>query len=138
MEAQHLIRCNKCDWHGNESDLLRCDDASDGERADACPTCRTDHYLMDLADSDPADEKPFTIPEISIGMDESEYIKAVDLIGTAATLAGDGECGELGRNAEYERGMAELIARFMNWSGDRVPEVIAAIHGTAKDANRAR
>lgn len=88
-------------------------------------------------DFDPG-ETPFTIPEISIGMDESEYIKASDLIGTAAALAGDGEGGELGRNAEYERGMAELIARFMNWSADRVPEVIDAIHGTARDStNRA-
>lgn len=116
----------------NRVDMMNCaaghHDFSDD--SDECHVCGYEE-----AD---ADEKPFTIPEIGIGMDDSEYIKAVDLIGTAATLAGDGEGGELGRNAEYERGMAELIARFMNWSGDRVPEVIAAIHGTAKDANRAR
>lgn len=78
-------------------------------------------------------EKQFSITEISLWMDEAEYIKANDLISTASTLAGDGLGGELGDNSEYERGMAELIIRTMDWPADIVPEVIAAIHGYARD-----
>lgn len=115
----------------NRVDMLNCA-AGHHDFSDDASECHVCGY--EEVDADPADERPFTIPEISVGMDESEYIKAVDLIGTAATLAGDGTGGDLGRNAEYERGMAELIARFMNWSADRVPEVLDAIHGTAKDA----
>lgn len=66
-------------------------------------------------------------------MDESEYIKASDLISTAATLAGDGAGGELGDNAEYERGMAELIMRLMGWDSDLLDGIVSAIHGYAKD-----
>lgn len=79
------------------------------------------------------DTKQFRIPEIDAWLDEREYIMAIDLIGTAASLAGDGNGDELGQNAEYERGMAELITRHMNWSVDFVPQVIAAIHATARD-----
>ncbi len=82
--------------------------------------------------------KPFSVPEIGVWMDESEYLRAVDLIDTAASLAGDGAGGELGLNPEYERGMAELIMRFMCWPCETVPEIIRAIHGTARDNARKR
>lgn len=77
--------------------------------------------------------KEFHIPEISLWLDEHDYIRAADLIGTAASLAGDGNGRELGQNAEYERGMAELITRYMNWPAEFTGQVIDAIHGTAKD-----
>lgn len=83
-----------------------------------------------------SDEKPFSFPEISIWMDEREYLLASDLIGEAAGLAGDGAGGDLGENAEYERGMAELIMRFMGWPCDHVGEIIACIHATAQDNAR--
>lgn len=43
-----VIRCNRCLWHGDEDSLIRCEDASGDGTADACPNCRTDHFLMDL------------------------------------------------------------------------------------------
>ncbi|AWY09441.1 hypothetical protein vB_RpoS-V16_05 [Ruegeria phage vB_RpoS-V16] len=82
-------------------------------------------------------DKPFSIPEISVWMDESEYIRAADLIGTAADLFGDGGGGDLGLNPEYERGQAELICYFLGWPSDHVPEIVAAIYATARD-NAAR
>lgn len=80
-----------------------------------------------------SDTRPFSIPEVSIWMDEREYILASDLVGTAASLAGDGQGGDLGLNPEYERGMAELIVRTMGWPAGTTPEVIRAIHATARD-----
>lgn len=79
------------------------------------------------------DHDVFSIPEITRWLDESQYIRAMDLIGEAASLAGDGQGGELGLNPEYERGMAELIVRYMNWDSFNIPEVIEAIHNTARD-----
>lgn len=81
--------------------------------------------------------KVFSIPEIGVWMDEREYIIASDLIGEAAGLAGDGAGGELGLNSEYERGMAELILRFMGWPVEEIGGVISAIHKTAiENSNR--
>lgn len=78
----------------------------------------------------------FSIPEIPLWLDEIAYIKASDLISEAGSLAGDGVGGDLGINAEYERGMAELILRYMGWSGDLTQNVISAIHGYARDNSR--
>lgn len=75
----------------------------------------------------------FTIPEIPVLLNEHEYIKANDLLATAGSLAGDGQGNELGQNAEYERGMGEMVVRYMGWPADFLPHVIAAIHGYAKD-----
>lgn len=75
----------------------------------------------------------FSFPEISVYLDESQYMRASDLIETAATLFGDGAGGELGENPEYERGIAEIIMRYMGWPSETVPEIIEAIHGTARD-----
>lgn len=43
------IRCNKCWWHGSEDDLVATIDAIDKEPSRACPTCKTDNYLMDIS-----------------------------------------------------------------------------------------
>lgn len=48
--------------------------------------------------------------EVFIGkFDEAQYEEAHRLISIAAGLFGDGQGRELGDNAEYERGMCELI-----------------------------
>ena len=83
-----------------------------------------------------SNEASFSIPEIPLWLDESAYIKARDLISEAGSLAGDGAGGDLGINAEYERGMAELILRCMGWSGDLTQNVISAIHGYAREVSR--
>jgi hypothetical protein len=54
------------------------------------------------------------------------------LIRIAATLAGDGQGSELGDNPEYERGMAELIARATGQPAENVPLVLSTIHGEAR------
>ena len=42
------VRCNKCGWTGTDGDLQFVErDAVDKEPSDACPTCLTDHHLMD-------------------------------------------------------------------------------------------
>lgn len=45
------VRCNECDWEGEEADLITANDANDGELCKTCPECETDAGLMDL---DPA------------------------------------------------------------------------------------
>lgn len=45
------VRCNECDWEGEEADLITANDANDGELCKTCPECKTDAGLMDL---DPA------------------------------------------------------------------------------------
>lgn len=47
-QVDFLIRCNKCDCVWIEDDLVAASDAEDGELSRPCPTCGTDHYLMDL------------------------------------------------------------------------------------------
>ena len=42
------VRCNWCEWCGVEEDLLVCIDKEDGDTCKGCPTCHTDHYLMDM------------------------------------------------------------------------------------------
>ncbi|WNL50821.1 hypothetical protein RPALISO_234 [Ruegeria phage RpAliso] len=81
----------------------------------------------------PEGDTPFSFPEIGLWLNERDYMRASDLITEAARLAGDGAAGDLGRNPEYERGMAELIMRAMGWPCDHVGEIIACIHATAKD-----
>jgi hypothetical protein len=73
-------------------------------------------------------DKPFSVPEISIWMDESQYIKAIDLLGDASILTGGPES-----NPEYDRGMAELIMLHMGWSGEHIEEIVTAIHNMANE-----
>ncbi len=49
VDLEESVRCNKCGWTGAEYDLVRANDSEDGEiTSAACPTCLTDHYLIDL------------------------------------------------------------------------------------------
>ena len=41
-----MVRCNNCNWQGEEEDLVPFDDADGG--GFGCPTCKTDHYLTDI------------------------------------------------------------------------------------------
>lgn len=44
--AAPSILCCKCDWKGEEEDLVR---GQDGRGAfDGCPVCNTDEYLKDM------------------------------------------------------------------------------------------
>ena len=78
-------------------------------------------------------DRPFSIPELPMWLDERQYILASDLIGEAAGLVGDGTPSGLDDNPEYTRGMAELIMRFMGWEPDLVPAISEAIKATALD-----
>lgn len=83
----------------------------------------------------PEGTEPFSIPELDVWFDEAEYLRVSELIGIAASLAGDGAGGELGDNSEYERGMAELIMRSSHCLGvDYLDQIIQAIHNTAKES----
>jgi NAD-dependent SIR2 family protein deacetylase len=42
----YKIKCTNCESKLNEDDLIRGED--DEGSFDGCPTCETDHYLMDL------------------------------------------------------------------------------------------
>lgn len=79
------------------------------------------------------ENREFSFPEITVMLNESDYIRAVDMITSAAGLVGDGGGGDLDYNPEYTRGMAEVILRTMGWEVDHVSEVIACIKATAKD-----
>ncbi len=85
----------------------------------------------------PEDSKPFSLPEIPMFFDEKEYQQIKELVTQAAQLAGDGGGGDLGINAEYERGMAELIMRTCGLSADLVDDLVRAIHAVAKELNEA-
>ena len=45
-----MVRCNKCDWKGEEEDLkFILEDENDLESGiNACPNCKTDGYLSDV------------------------------------------------------------------------------------------
>jgi len=50
---KHTVKCNCCEWTGTEEDLIPMEDKNaekDGLEPymDACPNCKTDHYLMDI------------------------------------------------------------------------------------------
>jgi hypothetical protein len=47
MEAENTVRCNTCDWEGQECDLVRFHDGDDV--GDGCPICVTDDCLMDIS-----------------------------------------------------------------------------------------
>ena len=50
------VRCNMCEWEGDEDDLELTPDGFSklGDRMwqDACPKCKTDEYLMDVGGGD--------------------------------------------------------------------------------------
>jgi len=50
------VKCNMCGWKGDEDDLEHIPDgfskAGDRMWQDACPTCKTDEYLMDVEGGD--------------------------------------------------------------------------------------
>lgn len=56
-------------------------------------------------------------------------ISVQDLIVVAASLVGDGAGNDLGDNSEYERGIAELIARS---AGLEPADVLARVHEAAR------
>jgi len=56
----------------------------------------------------------------------------MELIRVASTLFGDGAGGELGMNAEYERGMCELIAYATDGNGDTVETIRDTIYDMAR------
>ena len=47
-EIQYTVKCNMCEWYGNEEDLLFVQD--DDDCFDACPHCETDGFLINLDD----------------------------------------------------------------------------------------
>jgi hypothetical protein len=49
-ELFNEVRCNMCDFRGMEHDLFFMKQNEEDEESyiDACPTCQTDEYLMDL------------------------------------------------------------------------------------------
>lgn len=47
-ETYQSVRCNNCEWHGLEYDLIRRRYLGTGEFIRACPHCLTDEYLMDM------------------------------------------------------------------------------------------
>lgn len=48
VDDETPVRCNSCDWRGEEADLVMANDSQDGELTNAaCPKCLTDHYLAD-------------------------------------------------------------------------------------------
>lgn len=98
-------------------------------------THQVDHAVDD-SDDDEANGRIFHyLPEIGIMLDKDDHMRASDLISTAAGLFGDGAGGELGENAEYERGISELILRYMGWPVEHIEEVTACIHAHARDLN---
>lgn len=49
IDREQTVRCNQCNWRGEEADLVMANDTQDGELTNAaCPDCQTDHYLMDF------------------------------------------------------------------------------------------
>ena len=54
MENTIKVRCNMCEWIGDEEDLvLICETHKETEYLEyynGCPNCLTDGYLMDLED----------------------------------------------------------------------------------------
>ena len=44
------VRCNKCGWIGKQDELEHTAEIVEEktEWINACPSCKTDHYLMDL------------------------------------------------------------------------------------------
>ena len=45
-ETKCRVKCNKCDWRGEEDDLEYFTDADGGSYG--CPNCMTDENLMDI------------------------------------------------------------------------------------------
>ena len=46
INNMNTVRCNMCDWEGEEEDLILGED-EDGYFK-GCPNCNTDYYLMDI------------------------------------------------------------------------------------------
>lgn len=44
-EPADPVRCNNCDWYGDDEDLTQCNDSRGDFKG--CPNCKTDAYLMD-------------------------------------------------------------------------------------------
>lgn len=59
QKTENNIRCNMCDWQGEESRLVRGYEDSNLESAyDGCPNCGTDEYLMDIENSEVPQHSP--------------------------------------------------------------------------------
>lgn len=49
----HDVKCNNCEWHGNDEDLILLQEPPeegdiDREFYKGCPNCKTDAYLADI------------------------------------------------------------------------------------------
>lgn len=87
---------------------------------------------MNEADALDEDRRAFSLPEIQAMFDEKTYLKIVDLLDKAAFLIG----GDSGANAEYERGMAELILYTGGLPSNYYEQVIAAIYALSQKLRR--
>ena len=42
------VKCNNCEWTGNEEDLILIKETKSDDSFKACPNCKTDAYLQNI------------------------------------------------------------------------------------------
>jgi len=42
------IKCNNCEWEGDEKELVMLPNRDDGDLAEHCPSCHREDCLMDM------------------------------------------------------------------------------------------
>lgn len=51
MLEDYIVKCNMCNWEGDEEELIIVEEIIDDDHRDfyrGCPNCETDAYLMDI------------------------------------------------------------------------------------------